>query len=360
MVRGPRRRTPMSPFAKEKTERSRGRRRREEGAGAVQAGVATPPDPHVAARPALPRRRTEEAAAARSRRSPRSRKCRRGHEAMDRAAPLLLQAVPLLFTAPSTPPSRFCIPCSAPASLPRLDTAASPSWPSHRHSRAPTQPSPCTPRTKPKHPDRDHHVSLPHCRGRPSAWTHERQAKSVHVFVRTSARRRTPRCATAELAVVAKPPSCLRAQVRTWMPPSAGQCSPPRTLLLRIQAKPRCDLACVEAFAPPLPNLAARPCPRRAALFRRRRSAHVHPHPRESSPALPVQAVHAHVHTHARPRKPAATPPRTPQSRRRGARAAPSRLPSHRRARPGASSHRRTPVHELDQAVAFALLARVR
>jgi hypothetical protein len=200
----------------------------------------------------------------------------------------------------------------------------------------------------------------PRRRERPSAWAHARQAKSVLVFVRTYAPRRTPQCATAELAAVAKPPSCLRAQVRTWMPPLAGQCSPPRTLLLRIQAKPRCDLACVEAFAPPLSNLTARPCPRRAALFRRRRSAHVHPHPRGSSPALPVQAVHAHVHMHARPRKRAATPPQTPQSRRRGARAAPSRLPSHRHARPGVSSHGRTLVHELDQAVAFALLARVR
>jgi hypothetical protein len=38
-----------------------------------------------------------------------------------------------------------------------------------------------------------------HYRGRPSAWTHERQAKSAHVFVRTYARRRTPRCATEEL-----------------------------------------------------------------------------------------------------------------------------------------------------------------
>jgi hypothetical protein len=46
---------------------------------------------------------------------------------MDRAAPLLLQAVPLLFTAPSTPPSRFCIPDSEPAPL--LDTAASPPCP---------------------------------------------------------------------------------------------------------------------------------------------------------------------------------------------------------------------------------------
>jgi hypothetical protein len=70
--------------------------------------------------------------------------------------------------------------------------------------------------------------------------------------------------------------------------------------------------------------------------------------------------VHAHVHAHAHPRKRAAMLPRTPQSRRRGAQAAPSRLPSHRHARPGASSHRRTPVHELDQAIAFALLARVR
>jgi hypothetical protein len=199
----------------------------------------------------------------------------------------------------------------------------------------------------------------PRCRGRPSAWTHERQAKSVHVFVHTHTRRRTPWRATAELAAVAKPPTCLCAQVRTWTTPLAGQCSPPHTLLLRIQAKPRRDLACVEAFAPPLSNLATRTCPRRAALFRRWHSAHAHPHPRESSPALPVQAVHAHVHAHARPPKRAAMPPRTPQSRRRRARAAPSRLPSRCRARPGASSHRRTLVHALDQAVAFALLARV-
>jgi hypothetical protein len=228
---------------------------------------------------------------------------------------------------------------------------------------APTLSSPSPPRAKPQRPDRDHLVALLHLAAKdvlPTAWAHERQAKSVHVFVHTHARRRTPRCATTELAAVAKPPSRLRAQVRTWMPPLAGQCSPPRTLLLRIQAKPRCDLARVEAFAPPLSNLAARPCPRRAVLFQRRRSAHAHPHPRESSPALPVQTAHAPVHAHTRPHKRAATPPRTPQSRRRGARAAPSRLPSHRRARPGASSHRRTPVHELDQAVAFALLARVR
>jgi hypothetical protein len=180
------------------------------------------------------------------------------------------------------------------------------------------------------------------------------------VFVHTYARRRTPRCATAELAAVAKPPTGLRAQVRIWTLPLAGQCSPPRTLLLRIQAKPRRDLARVEAFAPPLSNLAARPCPRRAVLFHRRRSALAHSHPRESSPTLPVQTVHAHVHVHARPRKRAAVPPRTPQSRRRGVRAAPSRLPSCRRARPGASSHGRTLVQALDRAVALALLARVR
>jgi hypothetical protein len=59
-------------------------------------------------------------------------------------------------------------------------------------------------------------------RGRPSAWAHERQAKSVHMFVHTHARRRTPRRATAELAAMAKPPTCLRAQVRTWTPPLAG------------------------------------------------------------------------------------------------------------------------------------------
>jgi hypothetical protein len=39
----------------------------------------------------------------------------------------------------------------------------------------------------------------PRRRERPSAWGHERQAKSVLVFVRTCARRRTPRCATVEL-----------------------------------------------------------------------------------------------------------------------------------------------------------------
>jgi hypothetical protein len=65
----------------------------------------------------------------------------------------------------------------------------------------------------------------PRCRGRPSAWAHERQAKSVHVFVHTHACRRTPRHAAAELAAVAKPPTCLRTQVRTWTPPLADQCS---------------------------------------------------------------------------------------------------------------------------------------
>jgi hypothetical protein len=39
----------------------------------------------------------------------------------------------------------------------------------------------------------------PRRRERPSAWAHERQAKSVLVFVRTYAPRRTPRCATVEL-----------------------------------------------------------------------------------------------------------------------------------------------------------------
>jgi hypothetical protein len=173
------------------------------------------------------------------------------------------------------------------------------------------------------------------------------------------AHRRTPRRATAELAAVAKPPTCLCAQVRTWTQPLAGQCSPPRTLLLRIQAKPRRDLARVVAFVPPLSNLAARPCPRQAALFRRRRSSHAHPHLRESSPALLVRMVHAHVHTHACPRKRAAMPPRTPQSRRRRVRAALSHLPLRHRACLGASSHRHTLVHALNQAVAFALLARV-
>jgi hypothetical protein len=77
----------------------------------------------------------------------------------------------------------------------------------------------------------------PRCRGRPSAWAHERQAKVVHVFVHTQARRRTPRRATAELAAVAKPPTCLRAQVRTWMPPLASQCSLTHA---RTKASPFC------------------------------------------------------------------------------------------------------------------------
>jgi hypothetical protein len=68
----------------------------------------------------------------------------------------------------------------------------SPSWLSHRHSTAPTQPSPCTPRAKPKHPDHDHLVALFHLTTEdvlPTAWAHEHQAKSVHVFVHTHARR---------------------------------------------------------------------------------------------------------------------------------------------------------------------------
>jgi hypothetical protein len=63
----------------------------------------------------------------------------------------------------------------------------------------------------------------PLCRGHPSAWAHERQTKSVHVFLHTHARRRTPRRATVELAAVAKPPTCLRAELRTWTPPLSGQ-----------------------------------------------------------------------------------------------------------------------------------------
>jgi hypothetical protein len=181
---------------------------------------------------------------------------------------------------------------------------------------------------------------------------------------------------------VAKPPACLRAQVRAWTLPLAGQCSLTHA---RAKASPFCGQTSCELkprrrpchrrqaspvlgrdllFARRHPRLVVRclcqPSPRRAALFRHRRSTHAHPHPRQSSPALPVQALHAHVHAHARPRKRAATLLRTPQSRRRGVRAAPSRLPSRRHARPGASSHGRTLVHALDQAVAFALLARVR
>jgi hypothetical protein len=134
----------------------------------------------------------------------------------------------------------------------------SPSWPSHRHSPAPTQPSPCTPRAKPKHPDRDHLVALFHLTAEdvlPTARAHERQAKSVHVLVHTHTRRRTPRRATAELAAVAKPPSCPRAHERTWMPPLAGQCSLTHA---RTKASPFCGQPSCE-LKPSLPTLSSSP-----------------------------------------------------------------------------------------------------
>jgi hypothetical protein len=179
----------------------------------------------------------------------------------------------------------------------------------------------------------------------------------VHVIVHTYAHRRTPRCATVELAVVAKPPTCLRAQVRTWTPPLADQCSHTRGPRPRLSvARPRVNS-----------NPRRRPSHRRQEspildsdlLFARRR-------PRRvvrclCQPSLRRAALFlCRRYAHARPLKRAAMPPRTPQSRRRRVQAAPSRLPSHRHARPGASPHGRTLVHALDQAIAFALLARVR
>jgi hypothetical protein len=89
----------------------------------------------------------------------------------------------------------------------------------------------------------------PRCRERPSAWVLERQAKSVHVFVHTHVRRRTPRRATTELAAVAKPPTCLCAQVRTWTPPLAGQCSLTHA---RAKASPFCgQTSCELRPSPP-------------------------------------------------------------------------------------------------------------
>jgi hypothetical protein len=95
----------------------------------------------------------------------------------------------------------------------------------------------------------------PCCRGRPTAWAHERQAKSVHVFVHTHVRRRTPRRATAELAAVAKPPTCLCAQVRTWTPPLAGQCSLTHA---RAKASPLCVQTSCE-LKPLLPTISSSP-----------------------------------------------------------------------------------------------------
>jgi hypothetical protein len=93
------------------------------------------------------------------------------------------------------------------------------------------------------------HSTSPHCRGRPSAWAHERQAKAVHVFIHTHARRRTPWCTTAELAAVAKPPTCLRAHVRTWTPPLSGQCSLTHA---RAKASPFCgQTSCELKPSPP-------------------------------------------------------------------------------------------------------------
>jgi hypothetical protein len=90
---------------------------------------------------------------------------------------------------------------------------------------------------------------------RPSAWAHQRQAKSVHVFVHTHIRRLTPWCATAELAAVAKPLTCLRAQVRTWTPPLAGQCS---LMHARAKASPFCGQTSCE-FKPSPPTFSSSP-----------------------------------------------------------------------------------------------------
>jgi hypothetical protein len=126
----------------------------------------------------------------------------------------------------------------------------SPLWPSRRHSPTPT-------RSSPSHLERNQSIQIattsslyftspPRTSFR---WTHERQAKSVHVFVRTYARRRTPRRATVELAAVAKPPTCLRAQVRTWTPPLADQCSLTHA---RAKASPFCgQTSCEFKQAPP-------------------------------------------------------------------------------------------------------------
>jgi hypothetical protein len=95
----------------------------------------------------------------------------------------------------------------------------------------------------------------PRCRGRPSAWAHERQAMSVHMFVHTHARRRTPRRAAAELAAVAKPPTCLRAQVRTWTLPLADQCSLKHT---RAKASPFCGQTSCE-LQPSSPTFSSSP-----------------------------------------------------------------------------------------------------
>jgi hypothetical protein len=117
---------------------------------------------------------------------------------------------------------------------------------------APTQSSPSPPRAKPKHPDRDHLIALFHLTSEdvlPSAWAHEHQAKSVHMSVHKHARRRTPRRAAAELAAMAKPPACLRAQVRKWTLSLANQCS---LMHARAKASPFCgQTSCELQPSPP-------------------------------------------------------------------------------------------------------------
>jgi hypothetical protein len=159
----------------------------------------------------------------------------------------------------------------------------------------------------------------------------------------------------------ANTPACHRG-ARLFCAQTSCELKPSLPTSHRHQASPILDRDLLFARRRPrrVVRCLCQPSPRRAALFRRRRSAHAHPHPLKSSPALPVQAVHVHNHAHARPRKRAATPPRTPQSGRCGVRATPSRLPSLGRAHPGGLSHGRMLVQALDQAIAFALLARVR
>jgi hypothetical protein len=153
--------------------------------------------------------------------------------------------------------NRAAEPSSSPGALPllrlcRRSFLLSPSWLSHRHSPAPTQPSPCTPRVKPKHPDHDHLVALFHLTSEdvlPTVWVHGRQAKLVQVFVHTHARRRTPRRAAAELTAVAKPPACLHAQVRTWALSLADQYS---LTHVRAKASPFCgQTSCELKPSPP-------------------------------------------------------------------------------------------------------------
>jgi hypothetical protein len=122
---------------------------------------------------------------------------------------------------------------------------------------------------------------------------------------------------------VAKPPTCLRTQVTSWTPPLADQCSLTHT---RAKASPFCgQTSCELKSSPPtfssslgkprfdrdllfarrrprrVVHCLCRPSPRRAALFRHRRSAHARARTRGSRALLSLsnRCTRMFTRTHA-------------------------------------------------------------